>query len=240
MGCFTYTCSLSGLPITWNDKVVYLALAPGEHHCGIGPLHAWVPATVPIRGRYNDYGSIEKLERKPVTKVFFDTLARRAIPRAVGENSVHDVAITPDNMTREEWLMALLEERVQFKDQFRGTVTLVQAMIRQEVWDFLVRFTSKRLKDLRPEAVGHGLYMFSGLDRKSLNDAESERGRFEIFCVNGTLAWLGRPWMRGSSCGPQFAAWRCQLEFLDLLKQSVQKYIDRYEEENGEPYVDDE
>jgi hypothetical protein len=240
MGCFSYSCSISGLPIVSSDSVVFLALAKASsgHDQGIGVTHAWEPATVPIVGRYNDYGSVEELEESTATRAFFDSLARRAVERSVGENSCHDVAICPSSMTREEWLTALWEERVQIHPPAMGVTPLVQTMVRREVWTFLVEKIAHRVEKLDPIGLRHSMRIYTSLDCTDLDNAELSHQLFELSCIQCALSQLGRPWTRGTCCGPQFPSWRFQQDFLKLLTQTVNASIEEIEEDSGEPYED--
>jgi len=241
MGCFSYTCSLSGLPIACGDEVVYFALGPTKETQGIGVSHEWMPATLPLYARYNDYGSVEGWAPGAVSRAFFAGLARRAIERPVGENRVHDVAVTAD-MSEQEWLFALWEDRVQIKWSYFGgaeNVTLAQTMVRREVWDFLVERMTPRMLKVDPHARQSGLRLSTGLTQDEVEDPELLQARFELICAHNALSWLGRPWARGSACGPQFPAWGLQRDFVRLLKDSVDRAIAKYEEESGEPYVDE-
>ena len=241
MGCYTYTCSVSGLPIQWRDRVIYLGLTRGEGMRGIGTQHAWMPATLPLRARYNDYGSIERWERGAVGKAFFASLLRRAIPRPVGENFVHDVAITAD-MSPEQWLHAMLEERVQVQHRNFGVTTVVQAMVRREVWDHLVESVQARTEKLPSFTLRDGLSFGTLLDRvdRGSDEAGVQRRMRELLSVNVALSRLGRPWARGSSSGPQSPMWQAQLAFQKVLMASVEGYLVRHEREYGEAFDDED
>ena len=66
MGCFAYTCAISGLPIDSGDKVRYLLLTKNPYfsHAGsiVMPDGEWFPRTFPIKAWYNDYGSVEHID----------------------------------------------------------------------------------------------------------------------------------------------------------------------------------
>lgn len=57
MGCWNGSCFLTGLPIFAGEPVQLLFIAA----CADGQ---WRPATLPIKGYYDDYGGIESAERK--------------------------------------------------------------------------------------------------------------------------------------------------------------------------------
>lgn len=70
MGSWNGTCLISRLPIVYGDRIVILPLhenvwgsprnMAGSGYCGISSI--WQPWLLPLRGVYNDYGSISKPE----------------------------------------------------------------------------------------------------------------------------------------------------------------------------------
>lgn len=115
MGCFSFTCAVSGLPIGHGDPVRYMLLTRnpyGERACY---MHDdWFPRTLPIRAKYNDYGSIEDIEEGPLRDLIMEGLQRDLHEQGWGDNSVHDVPVKID-MTFEKLLEALWEERVKVR-----------------------------------------------------------------------------------------------------------------------------
>lgn len=86
MGCFSYTCQLSGLPITSGNKAVIVPIIPKDdwydnseksvrkfgQSCFVsndGPNVFFDELFFPIFGEYNDYGSIENIVEDDNTKV---------------------------------------------------------------------------------------------------------------------------------------------------------------------------
>lgn len=130
MGSFNYTCCVSNLPIEAGTPVRYLALARSAfdtngngHVCYVGGR--WQVYGIPIKGQYNDYGTVEKLEESFTTLMFFDGLKRGAVEKGVGDNTVHDVPVRPD-MSQKEWLDALWEGRVEVQYRKPSTEPWVQ------------------------------------------------------------------------------------------------------------------
>jgi hypothetical protein len=120
MGSFNATCIVSGLPIEAGTKIRYLALARSAfehdgngHICYVGGR--WQVYGVPLRGKYDDYGSVEDVEDSYTTRVFFEGLKRGAVEKGVGDNQCHDVEVRAD-MDQEAWLEALWEGRVSVLD----------------------------------------------------------------------------------------------------------------------------
>lgn len=123
MGSFNCTCIVSGLPIEAGTKVRFLALARSafhpegnDHVCYVSGR--WQLHGVPIRGQYNDYGTVEVegLDDSLTTRLFFEGLKRSSVEKGVGDNTCHDVEVRHD-MDRKGWLEALWEGRVEVDDQ---------------------------------------------------------------------------------------------------------------------------
>lgn len=69
MGCWNQTCSLTNLPIKYEDKVVIIPLMlsnPKIDGLTYDINDKYSPFCVPIIGRYNDYGGIEDVENEDI------------------------------------------------------------------------------------------------------------------------------------------------------------------------------
>lgn len=66
MGCWNATCSLTNLPIFAGDKIVVIPLMKKknnkEPYYSCYPTDTFVPLSLPVVGKYNDYGGIEDIE----------------------------------------------------------------------------------------------------------------------------------------------------------------------------------
>lgn len=107
MGSFSMTCSISGLGIDAGTPVRALLLT--ENPYGEG----WDLRTPPIRARYNDCGSIERVHPRdlPVAKLWLRGLREDLVELGAGDNQCHDVPARKD-MTFDALLCALREGRV--------------------------------------------------------------------------------------------------------------------------------
>lgn len=117
MGSFDFTCCVSGLPIGADDPVRYLLLTeqlPGEDRHKL-ESH-WVLRTPPLRGRYNDYGLAEVLQRGPAQDVWLDVLQLDLIETGPGDNTFHQVAVRKD-MSFEEVQTAIWMDCLLVKDR---------------------------------------------------------------------------------------------------------------------------
>ena len=75
MGCFNTTGFISKTPILYGDRVVCI-IAKINH--GLADLYSYTPyypfslvtpQCLPVRGTYNDYGSVEKIDDTPTAKL---------------------------------------------------------------------------------------------------------------------------------------------------------------------------
>lgn len=138
MGSFNGVCIVSGLPIEAGDPIRFLALTQSRYHTGAEYVcyvgGRWQLRGVPLRGKYNDYGSIEDFEPKVLTtRVFFESFALDVIEKGVGDNQCHDVHVRR-KMKPAEWLSALWEGRVEVSDErARAPMPADMAKFRREM-----------------------------------------------------------------------------------------------------------
>jgi hypothetical protein len=114
MGHFSFTCSVSGLAITGGTPVRCLLLVASPYGDDDDSRNAWVVRTPPIRARYNDYGSIEDINKEDefTANLWLRGLCEDLVEKGPGDNQCHDVPATKD-MTFDQLLMALWERRIE-------------------------------------------------------------------------------------------------------------------------------
>lgn len=163
MGCWNETCAVSKMAIYAGEPVRFLPIVQNAWHFeeqggfpnGESPLllkgssgvyisDLWVPFCLPIRGEYNDYGTIENIpentqQDKAELSQFIEAFKKNAIPLELGENEYHDTPLK--NFTLEEILEALQEGRV--FSRYRGAgkdiiLTVSWMMIKESVWESLL------------------------------------------------------------------------------------------------------
>lgn len=100
MGCFDFTCCISGLPIHAGDEVRYLLLTENpfffrtEEPGGIN--NEWVPRTFPLRAKYNDYGGVSDLQKGPAQDIWLDGLRLDLIELGPGDTPFHEREVRRD------------------------------------------------------------------------------------------------------------------------------------------------
>ena len=168
MGSFAWTCCVSGLPVEAGDSVRFLALTKNQWAKDSGWTNyvhdRWRLRTVPLRGRYNDYGSVETFKKGLIEEVFFRSFDLDVIEKETGDNAFHDVPVKP-GMEQEAWLQALWEGRIEVDPNYRARlppekrpawlkelkkyrkkgvssgvvgIPIQQAFIREDVWQLLL------------------------------------------------------------------------------------------------------
>lgn len=116
MGSFDYTCTISNLPIGCGTKVRYLFLASYKNTGHVVYSNdSFEPIIAPIKGEYNDYGSIESYDSNDVMiKVLSEFMKHHVVEAPVGNNEYHDVRVDRD-MPFDKWLEATWEGRVSIR-----------------------------------------------------------------------------------------------------------------------------
>jgi hypothetical protein len=73
MGCFNKKGCFSNMPITYGDRaVVLLGIVDMRGDDNFSPGMHFTPISLPIRGTYNDYGSLENIDYVEANKVIED------------------------------------------------------------------------------------------------------------------------------------------------------------------------
>lgn len=155
MGCFSYTCSVSGLAIDAGDTVRYLLLTQSPYQEGfVCYSHGfWAPRTVPLKASYNDYGSVEEVEEGPSKDVWMEALQLDMVEKGVGDNSCHDVAFSRES-TFEQMLEAVWECRVYVKQDKGGRQMSAEELAKWEEAQPEYKPTLRNVRKVLPTLEG--------------------------------------------------------------------------------------
>ena len=117
MGCWNGTCGISQLAILSGEpcRVVFLrAQNDPDEGRGAGfchPTDVWTPVSLPILGKYNDYGAVDKYDPESVqVKQFFRWLGSRLMPQEKLDE-FRNTAIVPSEITDVEQVQDLIHEQ---------------------------------------------------------------------------------------------------------------------------------
>jgi hypothetical protein len=144
MGCFNTTGFLSKIPIRYGDRVVCFLAKIAQHSDCYGctpyyPFSLVTPVCLPIRGEYNDYGSIENVDESEITKFiknisgvenvedFFDKASqcgnspiKHQLERWKKYKEEYDNVLPLLTFYTEDQVPTLLFEHEEFYDKFTG------------------------------------------------------------------------------------------------------------------------
>lgn len=179
MGCWNETCAISRMSIRSGEAVRFLPIAQNPYHigevhgfpvkegealpislkggsgCYIGDL--WTPLCYPIRGNYNNYGSIDEIPDKTnrdgaEIDQFVAAFKENCVKLEMGPNKYHDSPIK--EFTLPKILEALMEGRCfmnyhsrlpQYKDRL---VPIAWMMIKESVWQSLLEVDVKKSDEI--------------------------------------------------------------------------------------------
>lgn len=108
MGCFSYTCGISNLPIEEGDKVRYFLIAespyPVRAACYIHDV--WWPRTIPLKAEYDSYGGVVNVELPEVQQLWLETFWLDRV----------DVKAKPETLSFQDLVSLVSEEKLFIRD----------------------------------------------------------------------------------------------------------------------------
>lgn len=221
MGCWNGTCGITNLPIHHGEDIVFYILRENRlRDCpgfGAGICYSdelFSPLGLPIYGKYDDYGGIEKIQNPRIA----ETIVRAAnfngsfedMLSAIGDNHRDD-----ENLAALGWTALRGYSTMMFH---RFAVDLIVEHVKTEQKDTYKRYEEEiqlhldhlKLKD-ELAAIGHSLV--SSLQRMLNNsdsvmsvlldfeDAAPEVLRHKIFDIG--MNCIRKPWMPQAGAGSQ-------------------------------------
>lgn len=131
MGCWSVYCNISQIAITASNKCVLLPIKGNQGEYGYSP---YLPATLPIFGKYNDYGGIEEIEENESTKL---------IEEHFGITIQEFADIFPDWLSyQRDEMKPIIEKMKNFKEIEKWKYMWID----REVWDFMSTHLNKDVK----------------------------------------------------------------------------------------------
>ena len=151
MGCFNHKANFSQLPVKYGDRIVVIVgirpknIKPDD----FAPGTSFVPISVPIRGKYNDYGSIEEVDMTPgIEKLeeFFGMDVEKIVDCA--ERVCCDCEGQIENIDDiNELLDGLVDESGYKSWRADFGVELSYVMEHEHIFDYLVSTANVKMKD---------------------------------------------------------------------------------------------
>ena len=131
MGCWSVYCNISQIAITAGNKCVLLPIKENQGEYGYTP---YIPATLPIFGKYNEYGGIEEIEENESTKL---------IEEHFGITIQEFANIFPDWFSYQRDEMKPVIEKMKNFDEMKKWKYM---WIDRKVWDFMSTHLNKDVK----------------------------------------------------------------------------------------------
>jgi hypothetical protein len=135
---------ISGMPIGYKTKVRMILIKKSPHNEGTGigcyPSWLWSPVSVPIRGEYDDYGSMDPHpDDMEMLELSLAALNKHLHPVELGANQYHDIAVGDIS----SWKVArdaLRAGRILIKNRYTAAPPspLTRVYIREEVWQAML------------------------------------------------------------------------------------------------------
>lgn len=113
MGCFSYTCAISGLPVEGGDPVRYFLLTESPYAETSSINAEWFPRTFPVRGMYDDYGRVEMVQG-PLHSVWREGFQIDLVECGWGANTVREHPVLKTG-TLELMLKAINTQRLRVR-----------------------------------------------------------------------------------------------------------------------------
>lgn len=101
MGSWDESCDLSGLPLKSGDKTVAVAIcnSPNEYDTFYkDSVSVCYPVSFAMRGEYNDYGGIDRVEKNVTTKVLANEVLEADDYDGLADNPDHLASLLSDRM----------------------------------------------------------------------------------------------------------------------------------------------
>jgi hypothetical protein len=218
MGHFSYTCHLSGLPITGGTKCVLLPLLPRDKvydasteslkRFGVGCLvsndayHLYFrELCFPIFGTYDEYGGIEKIEKDDNTAVLEEYFGMKIkdIVNCIldGRKDQFKVDQTGKDAEKDEFGLSVSKDKLKLKSN-PHRILLVRASAtwyRRDVYDQLIAKHKDRKKSKYDDKLDlgvPGLLKFLGFKKGK----DKGRGRYNIpFTKKNLTVWSDGNWI---------------------------------------------
>ena len=148
MGCFNHKCNFSQLPVVWGDRIVVIIgfTQPLEHQDNFSPGCSFVPISVPIRGKYNDYGGIEDVDMTPAIEVlerYFDMDVYHIVDIAERTTCGCENQMEEEN----EKVRGILENIAKKSGYPECKLKISYVMEHEHIFDYLVSTANPKMKD---------------------------------------------------------------------------------------------
>lgn len=144
MGCWCETDGVTQLPINWDDKVRCFVLLKQEGESGLGnggggvsySNDIWCPLGPAIKGKYNDYGGVEKITEDLSSEILLEILKSGWVPFEQKYDKVSPI----DEMNLEEAIHWIERGEASLELKFRNGANLGIFMVLEKVYQAMITY----------------------------------------------------------------------------------------------------
>lgn len=144
MGCYLGTCSLTNLPIYMGQRiVVHFLVESGSRDYAFTPNDVWDSFGLPIRGEYDDYGFVHKLDKNALKRHSLNArLISNDLQPHEGENYNICKPVTPENIMNLKDFNTMIHRRnlalKRYYKPERGPLLIQYCMFHESAYDSMV------------------------------------------------------------------------------------------------------
>lgn len=169
MGCFNHKCNFSNLPVVWGDRIVVIIGFTQQlvHQDNFSPGCSFVPISVPIRGRYNEYGGIEDVDMTPSIEVlerYFDMDVYHIVDIAERTTSGCEHQMEEENGK----VLGVLENIAKESGYTECKLKISYVMEHESIFDYLVSTANLKMKDREFWRIPHKYIEALGYKKENL------------------------------------------------------------------------
>lgn len=166
MGCFNSKGCFSRTPIVYGDKVVaFIGLADNDHarECDeFSPGMSFTPLTLPIHGKYNDYGSVEHIQRTKAVEIVEKFFGGKDIKSIFDDISRHEFKF-------DSFLKEVEEKEREFYGQIPGIENLFKDYDKRYTFELVMEHEDIFYSMLRTNDIIGDLHEYFYHDKRSIN-----------------------------------------------------------------------
>ena len=169
MGCFNHKGNFSQLPIVYGDRIVVILGVSliKRNSDNFSPGESFVPISVPIRGEYNDYGSIENIDMTPAIGILENYFSLNVCK--IVDFAERTCCGCEDQMKEEGEIIEKVLNKLNFFYAFKE-LKLSYIMEHEQVFDHLVSLGNPKIKEKEFWRIPHEYIEMLGYEKNVIGN----------------------------------------------------------------------
>lgn len=175
MGSWLQTCAITNLPIQYQEEVYVFLLLESPNfekyvssHCYVSAYYNCLPFY--FSGQYDDYGKVANCSSELLNTIILPAIKNSLVEMPVGENTVHDIAISKEKFDLQFLFEADHKNRLflhawrHFGKRGGDSARLTHILIKKNVLDsILANYTFTSYSEILPDKDYNYRYTFSDI-----------------------------------------------------------------------------